>query len=89
MVCISGWVRIPEPITGSVDGLMVVESLTGDALALPIGETSGWRQFVLYRAAPTSGWMSLSLVLSGLGEVQLDDVAVQPLLPAALTQRPR
>ncbi len=81
LVCIHGWIRIPEPITGSVDGLMIVDSLSGRALAQRIGQTEGWQQFVLYRTATRSGPMTVSFVLSGLGEARLDDVAVQTLHP--------
>ncbi len=77
LVAIHGWVQIPTAITGSVDGLMIVDSITGEALAERIGETMGWQEFTLYRAAPRSGTMSVSFVLSGLGEVWLDDVTVQ------------
>lgn len=76
LLAIHGWVQIPTAITGSVDGLMIVDSITGEALAERIGETMGWQEFTLYRAAPRSGTMTVSFVLSGLGEVWLDDVTV-------------
>ncbi len=76
LVAVHGWVQIPTAITGSVDGLMIVDSITGEALAERIGETMGWQEFTLFRAAPRSGSMTVSFVLSGLGEVWLDDVTV-------------
>ncbi len=79
LVCIHGWVQIPGAILGSVDGLMVVDSLTGEALAERIGKTEGWKQFVLYRAVPRSGQMTVTLALTGLGEARIDDVTIQPL----------
>jgi hypothetical protein len=91
VVCIRGWAQIPKPITGSVDGLLIVDSLSGEPLAERIGQTSGWREFILYRAAPQSGQMTVTFALSGLGEVRLDDVTIQPLEPAAggsVTRRP-
>ncbi len=91
IVCINGWVQIPKEITGSVDGLMIVDSLSGDALARRIKQTTDWRQFTIYRVAPQSGWMNVSFVLTGIGEVRLDDVMIQPLLPASVsdvTRRP-
>jgi hypothetical protein len=88
IVCIHGWVQAPAAISGSVDGLLIVDSLSGEALAERIGWTDGWREFALYRVAPQSGPMSVSFALSGLGEVRLDDVAIQVLEgPAAVTQR--
>lgn len=79
LVCIHGWVRVPKAITGSADGLMVVDSLSGESLADRIGRTPGWRQFALYRAAPRSGVMYVTFALSGLGEAWLDDVEIQVL----------
>jgi hypothetical protein len=82
LVCIQGWVKIPAPITASVDGLMIVDSLSGEALAERIGQTGGdWRQFVLYRAVPRAGPLSITFALSGLGEASVDDVSVQVLAP--------
>ena len=91
LVCIRGWVQIPAAVTGSVDGLLIIDSLSGEALAQRIGQTDGWQQFALYRAAPESGRMSVTFALSGLGEVWLDDVTVHYLEPAGtdrLTQLP-
>jgi len=72
---------------GSTDGLLVVDSLTGEALADRIGQTKEWRQFALYRVAPQSGVMCVTFALSGIGEARLDDVAIQVLEGgAAVTQ---
>jgi hypothetical protein len=77
IVCIYGWARVDSPITGSLDGLLIVDSLTGEALADRIGVAADWRQFALYRLAPQSGAMCVSFALSGLGEARLDDVVIQ------------
>ena len=88
IVCIHGWVQVPNDITASTDGLLVVDSLSGEALADRIGKTKGWRQFALYRVAPQSGPMCVTFALSGIGEAWLDDVAIQVLdPPAAAAQR--
>jgi hypothetical protein len=76
---IQGWVRIPKPIAGSVDGLLIVDSLGGEALAAHVTQSPRWRQFALYRVAPQSGSMTVTFALTGLGEVWLDDVTIQPL----------
>jgi hypothetical protein len=91
LVCIQGWVQIPAAVTGSVDGLLIIDSLSGEALAERIGQTDGWRQFTLYRVAPESGQMTVTFALSGLGEVWLDDVGIyylQPPQAGAFTQLP-
>jgi hypothetical protein len=77
IVCIHGWVRVPRPIAASSDGLLVVDSCSGEALAERIATTKDWRQFAIYRAATQSGPMCVSFALNGLGEAWLDDVAIQ------------
>jgi hypothetical protein len=87
IVCIHGWVQVFMPPTGG-DGLLIVDSLTGEALAERIGKTKGWQQFALYRIAPQSGTMCVTFALPGLGEARLDDVFIQTVEnAAALTQR--
>ncbi len=88
IVCIHGWVRVPGPITASSDGLLVVDSFSGEALADRIGPTKEWRHFAMYRVAPQAGPMCVTFALSGIGEAWLDDVAIQVLeRSAVLTQR--
>ena len=41
IVRIHGWVNVPTAIIGSVDGLLVVESLTGEEMALRLDKTDG------------------------------------------------
>lgn len=74
-------VRVTAPVSGSVDGLEVIESLGGPALAERIGQTDGWRELVLYRFAPTAGPVSLTFALSGLGTADIDDVAIERIDP--------
>jgi hypothetical protein len=89
IVCIHGWVNVPSPITGSVDGLMIFDSLGGEALADRVGHTTGWQEFALYRIAPQSGTINVTFALTGLGEAWIDDVAVRVLdaPPVAMTVR--
>jgi hypothetical protein len=83
LVQIQAWVRIDKPITGSVDGLLVIDSLSGQALALRLSATGGWRQVTMYRAAPRSGPMVVTFALAGLGEAAIDDVTVEIIHRAA------
>ena len=41
IVCIHGWVQVPEPITAAADGLLVVDSISGEALADRIQRDQG------------------------------------------------
>ncbi len=81
LVCVHGWVLVREPVVGSVDGLLIVDSIGGEDLAERIRGTNGWQKFVLYRTAPCSGPVHVTFALSGMGEVWLDDVAVSVLEP--------
>jgi hypothetical protein len=76
---IHGWARVSEPIRGSVDGLLVIDSLGGEPLAERIGQSHTWREFTLYRAALESGSMTVRFALSGLGTAEVDEVTVCPL----------
>ncbi|MBN1910976.1 MAG: hypothetical protein JW818_14620 [Pirellulales bacterium] len=82
LVRIHGWVHLPTPIVGSVDGLVIFDSMTGLDMAERIGETTGWRSFTLYRVATQNGPLTVTFALSGLGEVWLDDLTIQSLGPA-------
>src|SRR5262249_55241286 len=42
-----------------------------------ISPADGWREFVIYRAAPQAGPVNVTFVLSGFGEAWIDDVSVQ------------
>jgi hypothetical protein len=98
LIAISAQVWVPGPITGSVDGLLVFDSLGGPALAERVGPASDWRRLVLYRIVPPEAAgepLTVTFALSGLGEARIDDVSVTPLersldgTPATLVSTPR
>jgi hypothetical protein len=62
---------------------MVYDSLAGPTLAERIPVTDGWREFVLYRAAPRDGEMTVTFALTGFGEAYLDNVTVSVHEPIA------
>jgi len=75
-------VWVPQPIKGSVDGLLVFDSLGGPALAERVGRTSGWRRLVLYRIVPQEAAgepFTVTFALTGIGEARIDEVAVRVL----------
>lgn len=73
---IHGWANVPAEISGSVDGLMVYDSISGPQLAARIGATNGWQEFVLYRVAIDNRPISLTFALMGFGEATVDNVTV-------------
>ena len=79
IVRVHGWARVPAPIQGSMDGLLIYDSITGLELAERIQASADWREFSLYRAATRDGAFRVTAALSGMGEAWLDDVTVNLL----------
>lgn len=79
LVRIRGYVRVPAPVVGNVDGLMVIDSLAGPALAERIALAEQWREFTLYRVAPRDEAMTVTFALTGIGEAWIDDVTIEPM----------
>ncbi len=74
---ISGMVRVPKPILGTVDGLQIFDSLGGKSLALRFQQTPSWKPFRIVRTAPIETDLRVTFALTGLGTAQLDDVAIR------------
>jgi hypothetical protein len=85
---ISGWIRVTEPILGSVEGLEITDSLGGHELALRIRETNGWQPFRLVRATKDTTDATLTFALHGLGSVTIDSVMVRSLSRPRVTRLP-
>ncbi len=87
LVRISGWVRIPSPISASADGALMYDSAGGEPLAIRLtGEIKKWKQFTWYRRVPASGAINVTLALTGLGKAYFDDVRIEPLRQGAAGQ---
>ncbi len=86
---VAGWVRIDQPIKGSLDGLMISDSIGGPELALRLKQTDGWQSFEMIRAADQDDQLVLRFSLSGIGEVWLDDLRVTPADPSQVARRNR
>lgn len=82
LVRISGWVRIPEPIQASADGVLFYDSAGGEPLAVRLIDPTPWRRFTLYRRVPETGFISLTVALTGIGTVYFDDLRIEPMLSA-------
>lgn len=77
LVRIRGFLKIDRPIDATVDGLSIIDSLGGESLAWRAGKTSGWQEFVMYRAAGDRGAVQVTFALTGLGEALIDDVTIE------------
>jgi hypothetical protein len=91
-------VWVPRPIKGSVDGLLVFDSLGGPALAERVGMTPAWRRLVLYRIVPADAVdepLTVTFALTGMGEARIDDVSIRVLdrgvggIPATVVSAPQ
>ncbi len=71
VVRIQGAIKIPQPVRGSADGVLIFDSLGGPELGYRLRDTAGWQPFVLYRAADRAAPMTLTIALTGIGEVSL------------------
>ena len=79
---IQAQVWVPQPVKGSVDGLLVFDSLGGPALAERVGKTRGWRRLVLYRIVPVEAAdepFTVTFALTGMGEACIDAVSIRTL----------
>jgi hypothetical protein len=82
LVRVSAWVRITQPIAASVDGALFYDSAGGEPMAVRLtGTTNGWKKYTLYRQVPSTGTISVTLALTGMGTVYFDDVRIEPLTP--------
>jgi hypothetical protein len=83
LLLIQAWVKIDAAITGSVDGLAIVDSMGGRALALSLASTTGWQQVTMLRGATRSGPLAVTFALTGLGSAAIDDVTIEIVRRAA------
>jgi len=87
LVRIHGWVNIPKVIRGNADGLMIVDSLGGEAMAERIPITDGWQEFTLYRGVFSDTDLQVTFTLTGLGTVMMDEVTIRTVdLPPSTRQ---
>ncbi len=89
IVEIRAWVRMPNPLGGSVDGLMIVDNLAGEALAQRVGPSGDWQEIAIYRAAPRDGTITVTFALTGLGEAWIDDVSVRTVSLGGTANQPQ
>lgn len=74
---VSGWVYVPKPIAGSLDGLVVFDSIGGESGAERFEKTNDWKRFTFYRVVPHDGVVTLTAALSGFGEAYVDDLTIE------------
>ena len=88
VLAISAQVRVSAPVAGSVDGVMVIDSVGGPALALRVAPKPGWQHVELFRAAVVDGPINVTFALTGLGEAWIDEVAIRPVATVSPPKSP-
>ncbi len=78
-VRVSGWIRIPADLGGSVDGALLYDSAGGEPLGIRLTGAMGWKKYTLYRVVPESGMIQVTLALTGMGAAYFDDIRVEAL----------
>jgi len=82
-VKLTGWYRIPEPIRASADGLLIYDNAGGEALGIRMHHSATWKKIEVFRKVPSSGQISISIALTGLGTVYFDDLKIEAINPAS------
>jgi hypothetical protein len=78
-VRISLWVKIPEELQGTVEGLVVADSYGGLPMALRLRKTEGWKRLELYRRVPPGRPLEVLVALTGYGTAYIDELTIEPL----------
>ncbi len=79
LIRIHGWVRIDRPITGSLDGLMIIDSVGGPQMAERLSMTQGWQEFTIYRCPPDDTDVRITFAMTGIGSVLIDEVDLRAI----------
>ncbi len=74
---ISGSVRIPRPIQGSLEGFRIYDTHFGHAACLHWTKASDWQSFELIRPIWKQEDIQIIMELNGLGDVAIDDLKVK------------
>jgi hypothetical protein len=88
LVRVSAWIRVPQEIAASPDGVLFYDDAGGEPLAVRVTSVPHWRQFHLYRRVPPSGQIAVTLALTGAGVAYFDDIRIEPLLMSAPSSTP-
>jgi hypothetical protein len=90
LVMIHGWAKVPRPLSGNVDGLMIFDSLAGPSLGIRLPQTTGWQEFQLFRLVDATQEITVTFALPGLGEARLDQLSVRALdMPSRVARHER
>ncbi|VAX41663.1 FIG00927013: hypothetical protein [hydrothermal vent metagenome] len=81
IVHISGWVKVVSRTVSGTDGLMIYDSLGGVQGAIRWKKQGRWKHFEFVREVSQTGSFHLTIALTGLGEILVDQLQVIPHNP--------
>jgi hypothetical protein len=79
LVYIRGWVKMEVPSMCNPEGAILYDSLGGPATALRWRKKADWEMFELTRDVQETTELTLTMALTGLGDVRFDDIEIIPL----------
>ena len=82
VVRISAWVKLPQPVSESLDGATLHDSLLGKTGAWKIKPSRDWQRLEVLRTVPESQELTVTVSLHGLGELAIDDLQIVPFIPS-------
>lgn len=77
VIRVEGYIQIEHPISHSLDGFMILDSIGGPELGCRFSRTDGWRYFALERIVPRAMDFQLILAQTGLGQVRLANLQIR------------
>lgn len=82
VVRISGWMKLPQPVLGNLNGATIHDSLLGKTGAWRVNPSRDWQRFEMLRSVPESQDLTVTISLHGLGELSIDDLQIVAFAPA-------
>lgn len=79
LVYIRGWVKMEAPALCNLDGAVFYDSLGGPGTALHWRTKVDWQMFDMTREVYETTDLTLTMALTGLGDVRFDDLEIIPL----------
>jgi hypothetical protein len=70
---------VTAPNIGNLDGAILYDSLAGPGAALRWRKTADWQKFELVREVTETSGLTLTMALTGLGEILFDELEITPL----------
>lgn len=76
LVHVTGWVKVAAPSLRNLEGAILYDNLGGPTTALRWRTKADWQPFDFVREARETGDFTLTMALTGLGEICFDDLKI-------------